>query len=137
MKIIKFNKSAFCSLILLCSLIGCSSEESVENNSGFDHGHGTGVGDLQKHKFAHAFAEQCMDRELRTSGYSDRERFEKPCMCIATKMMENLTVKEAQKFLEEKKSTRSLEMRFNNAAYHCVDEQIQSPPAGPVIFNTR
>lgn len=138
MKFLKTNNKIIVSvslcLVLACTMLGCSSDDSDEASLKFDHGH-QNVSDLEKHKFAHEFAEQCIDRELRASGDTDRERFTKTCMCIANRMMENLTTKEAEKFLKQKKSTRSLEMRFNNAAYHCVDQLKQ--PQAPVIFNQR
>jgi len=103
----------------------------------FDHAHGREVSDLEKHKFEHDFAEQCIEREIARSGgkKSDRARFAKPCMCIAQYMMKDLTAKEAQKFLEEHKNTLSLQIRFENAAYHCLQQKVR--PKAPTIFQRR
>lgn len=102
----------------------------------FDHTHGAEVTDLVKHKFEHEFADQCVAREVRNSANreQDRERFAKPCMCIATYMMKDLTAKEAEKFIKEHKNTQSLRIRFENAAYHCLQMQNKSQPKAPVIF---
>ncbi len=103
----------------------------------FDHAHGREVSDLEKHKFEHDFAEQCIEREIaRSAGKeADRARFAEPCMCIAGYMMKDLTAKEAQKFLKEHKNTQSLQIRFENAAYHCLQQKAQ--PKAPTIFQRR
>lgn len=103
----------------------------------FDHAHGREVSDLEKHKFEHDFAEQCIEREIARSGgeEGDSARFAKPCMCIARYMMKDLTAKEAQKFLKEHKNTQSLQIRFENAAYHCLQQKAQTK--APTIFQRR
>jgi hypothetical protein len=64
------------------------------------------VTDIQKHVFEHEFAAECVDREVKNSinKDNDRKRFAKPCMCIATFMMKDLTAIEAEKFLKEKRA---------------------------------
>ena len=103
----------------------------------FDHPHGREVSDLEKHRFEHDFAEQCIEREIArsTNKEADRARFAKPCMCIARYMMKDLTAKEAQKFLKEHKNTQSLQIRFENAAYHCLQQKAQAE--APTIFRRR
>jgi len=118
-------------------LAGCSSEESQSTKNGentFDHSHGSDVPDLEKHKFEHKFADQCVGREIKNSANKeyDKARLEKTCLCIATKMMKDLTAAEAEKFLGENKNTRSLQIRFDNAAYHCL--QKTQRPGAPIIF---
>ena len=102
----------------------------------FDHPH-TNVTDWQKHTFEHDFAEQCIKRELVNSNNKeiDRERFTKPCMCIAKIMMENLTAVEAEKFIDEKKNTQSLRIRHENAAYQCLIKKQQ--PKSPNLFGRK
>jgi hypothetical protein len=56
-------------------------------------------------------------------------------MCIARRIMKDLTAVEAEKFLVEKKSTQSLKMSFDEAAYFCL--QIKAKPKSPVIFGKK
>jgi hypothetical protein len=103
----------------------------------FDHIHGSEVSDLKKHTFEHKFAEQCVEREIKGSINKDvdRKRFTKPCLCIATRIMRNLTAVEAEKFLVEKKNTQSLKMSFDEAAYFCL--QNKAKPRAKVLFGKK
>ncbi len=107
------------------------------SRSSFDHSHDADVTDLDKHKFEHQFADQCADREANKSPNPAlaKKRYAKPCMCIARFMMKDLTAVEAEKFLQEHKNTQSLRIRFENAAYHCLQEKAH--PKGPKIFGKR
>ncbi|MGR9052690.1 MAG: hypothetical protein ACU84J_08580 [Gammaproteobacteria bacterium] len=150
MKILKHLKKISGALLIPTAVVllaaGCSDDNkpktanagkpsaSLQHNA-FDHSHGTEVTDLEKHKFEHEFADQCVARELRQSANkeeSDRQRLAKPCMCIAQFMMKDLTAKEAEKFLKEHKDTQSLRIRFENAAYHCLQQTAQPKP--PKLF---
>lgn len=119
-------------------LSGCSDDEPKQQakkvHNPWDHSHDVAVTDIQKHVFEHDFAEQCVEREVSQSinKDNDRKRFTKPCMCIATFMMKDLTAVEAEKFLKENKSTQSLRIRFENAAYHCLQDKRQ--PKSPQLF---
>lgn len=128
------------------TISGCSDDKPVQSSAKssvskehnpFDHSHGAEVTDLVKHKFEHDFAEQCVERELQNSinKDNDKKRFAKPCLCIATYMMKDLTAVEAEKFLQEHKNTQSLRIRFENAAYHCLQEK--KKPKAPQIFGKR
>jgi hypothetical protein len=119
-------------ILLILSLASCSDDKPK-----FDHSHGDEVTDLEKHQFEHAFAKQCVARETRNSVNKelDIKRYTEPCLCIATHMMKDLTAQEAEKFLEENKSTRSLQIRFDNAAYKCL-QRYQNQNA-PTIFKKR
>jgi hypothetical protein len=140
MKIIKKQKKIIAfilGLFLAGAISGCSSED--ENDVAkvkFDHEHDY-VTDLEKHKFEHKFADQCVARELKNSVNKeyDKERFSKTCLCIARFMLKDLTAAEAEKFLEENKSTRSLQIRFDNAAYQCLQKNTE--PEEPIIFIKR
>ena len=120
------------STVLALSLTGCSDDEEktatakIEHNP-FDHSHDVVVTDVQKHTFEHEFAEQCVKRELKNSVNKDvdRERYAEPCMCIATFLMKDLTADEAKKFMIEHKNTQSLVIKYENAAYHCLQEKAQ------------
>jgi PBP1b-binding outer membrane lipoprotein LpoB len=132
-------------IVLISVIAGCSSEsekdtrqsnqpEQTQSNSSskaselsysFDHPHDEAVTNMEKHKFQHAFADQCIEREIRRTpeAKNNRKSLEKTCMCIAEYMMKDLTVVEAEKFLDQKKNPRSLQIRFNNAAYFCSKKQ--------------
>ena len=132
--------------ILSLSLTACSEEEKTNasqavneqktaaTSPSFDHPHGPEVTDLQKHKFEHDFAAQCVDRELNNSQnkIEDAEKINKSCECIATYMMKDLTAQEAEKFLSEHEHPQSLRIKFEAAAYECLQEKAQ--PAGPKLF---
>lgn len=112
----------FCLLPLL--LFACSDETlPSKSTTKFDHQHSATI-NPKKHNFEHKFAKQCVQRELKNSKnqYQDN-RFDKPCMCIAKRIMRNLTAVEAKKFLHEKKSTHSLKMSFDEAAYFCLQDK--------------
>ena len=134
-------QTIFISACLALVLNGCSDDEpkqlAKKVHNPWDHSHDATVTDIQKHVFEHEFAEQCVEREVSQSinKDNDRKRFAKPCMCIATFMMKDLTAVEAEKFLKENKSTQSLRIRFENAAYHCLQEKEQ--PKSPQLFNRR
>jgi hypothetical protein len=125
---------AIVGIALLSVVAGCSSEsdKASQNNNAKqtepselsysdDHPHDETVTDMEKHKFQHTFADQCLKREIQNSpqAKNNKRRLEKTCMCIAKYMMKDLTAVEAEKFLDEKKNPRSLQIRFNNATYFC------------------
>ncbi len=122
-------KSVVLSLCLLMLISGCSDDEPQQSvnkvHNPFDHSHDEVVTDIEKHEFEHDFAEQCIAREISHSinKDNDRKRFTKPCMCIAKYMLKDLTAVEADKFLKEKKGTQSLRIRFESAAYHCLQDK--------------
>lgn len=129
------------STIIAISLSSCSDDNSSKTTATekkFDHSHGGEVTDLAKHKFEHDFAKQCVEREIKDSINKDvdRNRYTGPCLCIATYMMKDLTPMEAEKFLTERKNTQSLRIRFENAAYNCLQKN-KKRTKSPVIFIQR
>jgi PBP1b-binding outer membrane lipoprotein LpoB len=142
---------ALISLVFTVTLSGCSDEEkpkeevkataqapsetaAADKSDQFDHPHGPEVTDMEKHKFEHDFAAQCVDREMKNT--SDQEKDEnliaKSCECIASYMMKDLTAQEAEKFIKEHEHPQSLRIKYEAAAYECLQEKTQ--PAGPKIF---
>ncbi|MEE9396520.1 MAG: hypothetical protein V3V31_05850 [Methylococcales bacterium] len=117
------------------ALVGCSDDDSEHASGG--HSHFSEIASVEKHKFEHEFAKQCVDREVSNSANKnhDRKRFEEPCLCIAEFMMKDLTDIEAEKFLAENKNAQSLRIRFDSAAYHCLQGAKQ--PQEPVLFGKR
>ena len=62
----------FISIITALFVVGCSDDEEKKLPAKtifnpFDHTHDVPVTDVQKHKFEHDFAEQCVARELKNS----------------------------------------------------------------------
>jgi hypothetical protein len=143
MKNKKIKTYLICSL-LISGLTACSDDTAkkiipknvISTHNAFDHDHDEAT-NLEKHKFEHDFAEQCIARETKNSvnKQNDRQRFSKPCLCIAKEMMGNLTAIEAEKFLEEDKHTQSLKIRFEAAAYNCLQEKVKHQE--PEIFRRR
>ena len=131
----RFISTFVSSIVLSVALTACSDDEpkkivtSKSTHNVFDHSHGAEVSDLKKHKFEHDFAKQCVEREVRLSPNKsqDKKKYSKACLCIATRMMKDLTAVEAEKFLVEKKTTQSLKMGFDEAAYFCLQSKAQSP----------
>ncbi len=136
-----FFFAAVTGLLLALSVTGCSDDEQKtatakpatahEVHNPFDHSHDVEVTDIQKHKFEHDFADQCVDRELKNSTNKeiDKERYATPCMCIAKFLMKDLTADEAKLFIGEHKNAQSLVIKYEAAAYHCLQEN--SHPKGP------
>jgi hypothetical protein len=138
---------AILSIVLAFSLTACSDDEKPQEDQAtveqqapkasaptFDHPHGPEVTDMQKHQFEHDFAAQCVDRELNNSAnkIEDAERLTKSCECIAAYMMKDLTVQEAEKFIGEKEHPQSLRIKFEAAAYECLQDDAKI--AGPKLF---
>lgn len=120
MSIKKYICILLTSLFISLLLSACADNEPEIT---FDHSH-TNIGNLKKHTFEHQFANQCVERELKnsTNPKEDKKRFAKSCLCIATRIMRNLTEVEAKKFLVENKHTQSLKMSFDEAAYFCLQK---------------
>jgi hypothetical protein len=124
-KINSFIYLLLSSLFISTLLTACSDDEPEIK---FDHPH-SNIGSLKKHTFEHKFADLCVERELKNSinKKEDKKRVEKSCLCIATRIMRNLTEVEAEKFLVEKKNTQSLKMSFDEAAYFCLQKTAKPP----------
>ena len=137
-------------LFALCLITACSDDNKTSDEQSakaiseqmqatatgpnFDHEHGPEVTDLQKHKFEHDFAAQCVDRELNNSNnkIEDANRITKSCECIAAYMMKDLTAQEAEKFINEHEHPQSLSIKFEAAAYECLQQK--ALPPGPKLF---
>ncbi len=108
-----------------------SPAKPTHNPNPFDHSGDIKVTNSEKQKFEQEFAAQCVAREVRNSANKDedKKRFEQPCTCIATFLMKDLTAQEAEKFLDEHENPQSLRIKYENAAYHCLQEH--APPKEP------
>lgn len=120
------------SLFVSSVIVGCSDDKPATASKSeqafdpFDHSKDVAVPASKKDQFETAFVEQCVKREMLAAPNSDKEKFTRPCTCIANELSKNLTAKEAEKFMIEHENPVSLTFKFENAAYHCVQEQ--APP---------
>ncbi|MGY6274399.1 hypothetical protein [Methylomonas sp. MgM2] len=147
------TKSAFFALIAGVSLVSiltaCSDDKPAPSqpaasasskvagkpaHNPFDHSHDEVVTDVVKHQFEHEFADQCVARELKGSANPDvdKPRLSKDCMCIAKYMMKDLSAEDAKHFLKQHENTHSLQIKFDAAAYFCIQNKQQ--PKGPQLF---
>jgi hypothetical protein len=120
------------SLIISSVMVGCSDDKPEKSSKSeqafdpFDHSQEKAVSASEKDKFETAFVAQCVKREMLAAPNSDKEKFTRPCTCIANELSKNLTAKEAEKFVAEGENPVSLTFKFENAAYQCVQEK--APP---------
>jgi PBP1b-binding outer membrane lipoprotein LpoB len=140
------KKSCFAVLaatLIALLLAGCSDDkEKIAKTAPvkavfnpFDHSHDGTVTAVEKHKFEDAFAAQCVAREIKNSVNKDidAENAAKPCSCIAHQMVKDLTDEEVEKYLTEHENPRSLQIKFDAAAYHCTQATVANK--GFTIFN--
>jgi len=144
----KFLCAALASVAISLSVAGCSDDEakiekkaekasasaSVSTSAESPVSHqllNTPVTIAEKQKFEHEFAKQCEQRELKASANPDADEaaIDKACECIATFLEKDLTAIEAEKFLTEHENAQSLRIKYENAAYHCLQQNAH--PAGP------
>ena len=134
MKIYPYIKTCLAAALLSALLFGCSDDNDQKAKKEDTISHellGAKVTDEERQKFEHDFEAQCIEREVSHSENKDedRVRFTEPCRCIATFMMKDLTAIEAEKFLEEHEDAQSLRIKYENAAYHCLQQKAH--PKGP------
>ncbi|MDP3009844.1 MAG: hypothetical protein Q8N30_12350 [Methylococcales bacterium] len=123
------------SIVISSVMVGCSDDKpeqaaktvkAEEPFDPFDHSQDKTVSASEKDKFEAAFVAQCVKREMLAAPNSDKDKFTRPCTCIADELSKTLTAKEAEKFMTEHENPVSLTFKFENAAYHCVQEK--APP---------
>lgn len=112
-------KKLLLALLPVLIMSACSGDDPAEKATS-----------LEKHQFEREFAEDCAARELKNTNNkaSDKPRIEKSCRCIAQYMMKDLTGIEAEKVLEDDTDTQSLRIRFESAAYSCLQEGLKQTP---------
>ena len=133
---------------LAISLLGCSEDKKAtttttasspaptaakpnHNPNPFDHSDDLKVTESQKKQFEQAFADQCIERETHNSvnKEEDKVRVGRPCHCIAQFLAKDLTGEEAKKYLVEHEDPQSLRIKYENAAFHCLQQK--APPQEP------
>ena len=136
MKIVGALIVLFISTLCLADAIQKNKEIELNDSSTIHSDEGE-IRASKKHKFEREFAQQCVEREIKNSinKDNDRKRFKKPCLCIATRMMKDLTTDEAEKFIAEQKNTQSLRMSFDEAAFFCL--QNKPKPKSPTLFGKK
>lgn len=133
-------KKMFGAALSLVLIVGCSDEKIPASNNIVQKipiSHtllNSTVTSSDKQKFEKTFENQCIQRELKnsTNPDNDKARVSKACECIATFMMKDLTAIEAEKFLVEHENAQSLTIKYENAAYHCLQQK--APPQAPHLF---
>ncbi|MEN9757784.1 MAG: hypothetical protein RL755_1971 [Pseudomonadota bacterium] len=135
---------AFSTAFVILIMVGCSDDKGADNKMQTNGVENTPishtlldakVSSSDKQKFEVAFANQCEQRELKSSNNpdTDKPRVDKACECIATFMMKDLTAIEAEKFLTEHQGSQSLTIKYENAAYHCLQQK--NPPSPAHLFS--
>jgi methionine-rich copper-binding protein CopC len=114
--------------VLSVAVVGCSDDKS--DFDPMDQSKIKPVPDKEKIEFEHKFADQCVTRELKNSQNSEADNagLENTCLCVSKYLMKNLTEQEAEKFLEDDENPESLVIKYDAAAYHCLQE---NQPKGP------
>ena len=133
-------KKMYVAVLSLALIVGCSDEKApvtnkVAQKTPISHTLiGAKVSDDDKQKFEKTFENQCVQRELKNSSNpdNDKSRVSKACECISTFMMKDLTAIEAEKFLTEHENAQSLTIKYENAAYHCLQQK--APPQAAHLF---
>lgn len=130
--------------VLAVFIYGCSSDEAeapktekatnapkAVNNNNVDSGEAS---DTVKQKFEKVFAQNCVKRELKNSVNKDvdEKRFQDSCSCIANHIAEDLAEVDAEKYLDDHEDTHTLEIKFDAAAFFCLQNKPQ--PKGPHLF---
>jgi len=79
---------------------------------------------VEKGKFKKEFTKECIAREVANAGNkkADINYIEKTCNCIADYMDNKLTDQEADEYLKEGNNVRAFQIRYDAAAYECVQE---------------
>jgi len=130
------------SLVIGVFVVGCSDDKAEKTSkkaeevfNPFDHSKDEKISKAEKEQFEKAFAEQCVKRETTANPNADKDRTTQSCTCVATYLMKDLTAKEAEKFVTEHENPVSLTFKFENAAYHCLQQKAPPKDAGftPVI----
>ncbi len=130
-------KKMYVAVLSLALIVGCSDEKAPATNkvaqkTPISHTLlGAKVSDDDKQKFEKTFENQCVQRELKNSANpdNDKSRVSKACECISTFMMKDLTAIEAEKFLTEHENAQSLTIKYENAAYHCLQQKAPAQAA--------
>jgi hypothetical protein len=125
------------SLVISLFIVGCSDDKAEKNSkkteevfNPFDHSKDEKISKSEKEEFEKAFAAQCVKRETTANPNADKDRTEQSCTCVATYLMKDLTAKEAEKFVTEHENPVSLTFKFENAAYHCLQQKTPPKDAG-------
>ena len=110
---------------------GDKQAESKSKPNHVDYGEASAT---VKQKFTGEFAKKCVARELKNSinKDNDQKRFEESCACIAKHIAEDLSDVDAEKYLQEHEDTQALEIKFDTAAFFCLQNKPQ--PKGPHLF---
>ncbi|MDD2758790.1 MAG: hypothetical protein PHH11_00700 [Methylomonas sp.] len=131
--------------VLALSISACSDDKPAETQqsttakpaktakkeNNVDYGEAS---DSVKQQFIKTFSANCVKRELRNSVNKDldEKRYQQTCGCIAEHIAEDLADVDAEKYLEDHEDTHTLQIKFDAAAYFCL--QNKAHPQGPHLF---
>jgi len=103
----------------------------VKTENTVDYGEAS---DSVKNKFIKTFSQNCVARELKNSTNKevDEKRFQQSCDCIAGHIADDLAEVDAEKYLEDHEDTQTLGIKFDSAAFFCLQNKPQ--PKGPHLF---
>lgn len=143
----KLRQNSLCvaliSVAMVLAVASCSDEKPASTNKAveaeksakesyetFEVKPDTEVTQVERLKFEHDFAAQCVERELKDSNNKeqDEERVTKLCECITKEVSKTLTDEEAEKFVGEHENPRSLGIKFENASFQCMPEKTAASP---------
>lgn len=133
-------------LFISLTVIGCSDDtsggaktesaglakgKSVKKENTVDYGEAS---DSVKNKFIKTFSQNCVARELKNSANPDvdQKRFQQSCDCIANHIADDLAEVDAEKYLDDHEDTQTLGIKFDTAAFFCLQNKPQ--PKGPHLF---
>ncbi|WP_445367473.1 hypothetical protein ACH5Y9_21085 [Methylomonas sp. BW4-1] len=142
----KTRKTSYLFTTLIVSALtiaGCSSDEAETPKASASAGtakkavHRVDTGEAtepEKRQFEKEFSAKCVERELKNSNNKDvdEKRFQESCDCIAEHIMKDLSEIDAEKYLEDHEDTHTLQIKFDAAAYFCLQNKPQ--PKGPHLF---
>ena len=129
--------------VLAVGVSACSDDKPAETQTtttqpkaakkGNDVDYGE-ASDTVKQKFVKTFAKNCVTREMKNSVNKDidEKRFTESCGCIAEHIAEDLAEIDAEKYLDDHEDTHTLQIKFDAAAYFCLQNKQQ--PKGPQLF---
>lgn len=101
-----------------------TTKSKMANNNNVDAGEAS---DSVKQKFIKTFAKNCVTRELKNSVNkdSDEKRFTESCGCIAEHIADDLAEVDAEKYLDDHEDTHTLQIKFDAAAFFCLQNKAQ------------
>ena len=105
-------------------VVSATKEKTTKKENKVDYGEAS---DSVKNKFIKAFSESCVTRETKNSVNKDidEKRATEACGCIARHIAEDLAEVDAEKYIDDREDTQTLEIKFDAAAFFCLQSKPQ------------